>query len=509
MFYFGVMTTIALAIPHALSAQTYPQDFNYSRFSYILLDAGEGWASNSIFHPLKTGEKFNSIDSDSISGAYNWIGRRLSSYSDAARSVENNSQNGLAGVVLVGLEARKQEGTAAKFKETAVATNVWAHFRFRNNWYSRTLIRATNEALSLPHFSGVSRQISRFGINSSEIDQSVVGYENDWATVEYGRTREIWGPMAEDNLVSAGSAPAWEEFKLEGRYKHLTYRYFCGFLESIYLPESDDNIQRYMVGRAIEYNNSRNLIISSTEVALFSGKNRPIDWAFLNPLAIELETEQNHRGNSRPNSSQANAVWVSHLDWLPVRSFRVAASILIDEFQFDQTDRRKGRVDLTGYLLHLAWTPVKSPLGITTYFDWVRIGTYTLMHKSPYLVFSTRGQFMGNSIGNDAEKIELGGRFVFQSPLIVELGFSAHRSGAMSLLKNPYGVYDNIEKLPFPSGQVAENRNIKLRLDYNPSRLLAIGVNGQFELWHKGQENKANLLMLEARLQIKPIVMAF
>jgi len=495
--------------PAFVLAQTYPQDFNYSRYNEVLIDAGLGWRQNSIFHPLRVPEEANVLNDSEVFGAFEWMQREMDGFGTIARSIKTDSKNGLAGIGIVGLEARDESGSSARYGDVAVTTNVWAQLRFHSQWYTRSSVRATSNAASLSHFSGVTRKISRFGIDASEVDQGVFGFENDWSTIEFGRTREIWGPLAEDNLAPAGGVPAWEELKLEGRYKRLTYRYFYGFLEAVQIPESGDIIQRYVMGRALEYRNGHNLVIGVTEFANMSGKNRPVDWAFLNPISIEVEVEQNHRGNSEPNSTKANAVWISHVDWLPFPSLRVAGSLLIDEFQFDKADRNKGRSDLTGYLFHLAWTPKRSPIGITAFFDWVWIGTYTMMHDSPYTVFSTRGQFMGNSIGNDAEKIEVGGRMIFGFPLMIEAGLGTRRWGDMSLLSNPYKTFQGITRQPFPSGEVRSNQYVRLRMDYQPLRQLTLGLNGHFDISHKGTDSQMNAILLEARFQMKPMSKSF
>lgn len=497
---------ILLLSSDRLTAQTFPQDFDYSRYNEVLIDAGIGWKQNSMFHPLRVpGEQDSSVEI----GAFRWVDAEMKLYGDAINAIASGGKDGLAGIGIVGIETRKHEGVGAEYDGLSITTNVWAQLRFRENWYTRSAVRATNEAKSLYHYSGFTRGVSRAGINASEVDQGVVGYENDWSTVEFGRTREIWGPMGEENLVPGGRAPAWEEFKLEGRYKRLTYRYFFGFLEVVEIPSSGDIIQRYVMGRALEYRNGRNMVVGVSELAMISGKDRPVDWAFLNPLSIEVEVEQNHRGNSEANSSKANAVWVTHVDWLATPSLRVAGSFLIDEFQFDQQDRDSGRTDLTGYLLHVAWTPKRSPIGITTFMDWVRIGTYTMMHSDSSTVFSSRGQFMGNSIGNDAEKLELGVRTVFNFPLMIEGAIGMRRWGEMSLLENPYGTYEKILEQSFPSGQSSLNRYLRLRVDYRPLEQVALGLNGHFDLSHSGPNSAMNAVLFEARFQIKPFTKSF
>ena len=45
-------------------------------------------------------------------------------------------------------------------------------------WYFRLNIKATNHSDGLYGFSGIQRDISRFGLTSAEINQSLIGFSN-------------------------------------------------------------------------------------------------------------------------------------------------------------------------------------------------------------------------------------------------------------------------------------------------------------------------------------------
>ena len=53
----------------------------------------------------------------------------------------------------------------------------------------------------------------------------------------------------------------------------------------------------HIIGRGIEWNNHKNIILSLSELVVYSGINRPIDFAYLNPLSSHLEIELNDRQN--------------------------------------------------------------------------------------------------------------------------------------------------------------------------------------------------------------------
>lgn len=478
--------------------QPLPQDQNYSRFTDILLDAGILWEANSIFRPLRIASAISGAAAEPVTWA------RLRNYvvSDqyVADSLNDRARDGLGVRILYGMEGRHSAGAGRRFDGPAIAPFLMMDGRFRGNWYARVYIRATNRAASLDHYSGVARSIARAGLNSGEIDQSVIGYRNDWATVQFGRTREIWGISGRDNLALAGTAPAWEQFMLEGRYKRLTFRYFVGFLESRPAgAEGTELALRYITGRGLQYSNRCNLVIGLTETAVYAGIDRPVDWGMLNPLALELEVEQNHRGNSAASSSRANAVWTLHFDWLLRPNLRAAGSLLVDEFQLDRSDRDAGRTDLTGYQLHTAWTVRRRPVGLALVGDFARLGTYTMSHYYPHTVFSTRNTFIGHPLGNDAERIEAGMRMILPWRAVVEAKFGREQRGERSLLVDPYRIYDEIIKGPFPSGLVSRSRYLGFELNWLLTRQFTIDLSGRTILSGAGPKPLQNEWNLTAR----------
>ncbi|MFH0766442.1 MAG: hypothetical protein V2A61_08505, partial [Calditrichota bacterium] len=327
--------------------------------------------------------------------------------------------------------------------------------------------------------------IARAGFNAGEIDRGSFGYRNDWANVEFGRGREIVGPMAEDNLALSGDSPAFERLVLQAKHGKFSYRYFYGFLEAV--DDTTGNILRYLVGRTLEFNNHRNLVIGLTELSVLAGRERPIDWAFLNPLALHVEIEQNDR-DSKPSGNSENGLWILSGDWKVSNRLRLAGSVLLDDFQLDAKDREKTQ-DQLGYQLHCAWTPITQPGIITAWGDYVQIGTFTTQHNTSYTNFVNRGVYLGHPIGNDADLIKVGVRLILRKPVAIEAGYGQRRGGDNSLLADPSKTRHGAPHESFPSGNVRTARFLDFKIDSQPWRNLAVGVEGEIDLMHRGSDS--------------------
>ena len=493
-----VVFIIVIAIDTVVFAQTFPQDFDYSRYSEVLLDAGYLWDINSTFHPLACFLQDSVRTTVLPLGAFNWMYEYMGIYSEMHQSLQNSSDKGISFFLLPGMGLSAEKGTAAQYDKLAVQPFIWSEAVFHRNWYARLYFRTTNETSSLPHYSGVVRDISRAGFNTAEIDQSVIGYRNKWAVVELGRSREIWGPMTEDNLLLAGNSPPYERLFLQFKYKRFTYRWFFGFLETV-VDTNDTNINRYIVCRALEYRNRSNLVISAGEVSVLAGPNRPIDPSFLNPLALHVEVEQNDRENDQVDN-HSNAILFLNIDWLLTSSLRVSGALAIDDFQLERADYSPGG-DQLGYSGRLCWTPMRTPIALTFFGHWNRIDTYTMRHSYGYTNLISHSELVGHPLGNDAEEMVMGFRLVIPYSALFELSYGSRRWGENSLLYDSYSTFKKFDPLDFPSGEVRKNQYLAMRLDIQPFPNLSFSTMGHLDLYHSGEGSAMERWSFNARYQ--------
>lgn len=387
---------------------------------------------------------------------------------------------------ITGGAVSSQSGAGAEYDEIAVQPFIWSFLRYMR-FYSKIYFRATNQVGSLPHFSGRRQEISRAGFSAAEFDETFIGYGGERFSIGYGRGREIWGTFSDQNLLLAGNSPPYERFILQFKYKRFAYRWFYGSL----LSEKDDlsnNINRYLIAKAVEYNNGKNLVMSVGEVTVLSGPDRPVDFSFLNPLALHLEIEQNDRENDEVGN-HSNAIVFFNLDWLVNPRWRVAFQFAVDDFQIDAEDR-KDKADALGYQFYTSWTPMVNPVGITVFGFAMRMDTYMLQHSYGYANLVNGGKLIGLSLGNDADDFGFGVRFSSNLRLLAELKYGVRRWGGNSLLLNPYSYYDDFHKTPFPSGEVRTNEYLEVKLLSEPIKRLYFGLDGHLDIEKSGPDSR-------------------
>lgn len=465
-------------------AHTYPNAFGFTNRAQFLLDEGSMWNVNSTFQPLLLPSVVPSRMYDHS------IYRSLKTYSMMQSQLREDTKEGFGAIVVPGFGIARQVGSAKRYEKVALQPSLWVEAYYHQHFYGKLFVRVSNEANSLVGFSGASRTIKRAGFNASEVDVSALGFRNSWVNLEYGRTREIWGPFPNENVFLSTQSAPYERIALELRYKRFRYRWFYGYLESMWDTTVTANVHRYLVGRCLEYQNGKNLVVSFGEFSTLAGPNRSVDMSFLNPVGAHLEIEQNHRTNDTKGNHANNLLYAS-FDWLAFPSLRISAAIGMDEFQIDFADRNRKEADQLLYNAKIAWTPMKESFTTTFLGNLYYADTYSLQHSYAYTNFVTRNQLMGHPLANDAEEYRAGMRVSYNrlpATLTMEYGYRAWGDSSLSL--DPYHPYHSTYRTKHPSGQVRTNRFLAFTLDTEFIERLTCQVSGQFDIGHSGLQSE-------------------
>ena len=322
-------------------------------------------------------------------------------------------------------------------------------------------IRATNNDQGMIGYSGIERDISRFGLNSAEVDISTLGLSNSWGSISYGRKRNVWGSSFQDNIVLSGLSPSYERISMTLDMERIRFSHFYAFLESVLDIESQENDVRYLSGKFIEYSNRRNFVLSAGEIVTLYGRNRGIDFSYINPISFHLELENNGR-TSVTGGNTENAIWFIYADAFIMNRFRVSIEAIVDEFQFDQEDREQGRGDALGTRVHLSWFKDFDLYKFAVNADYISIGTYTYQHQNGLTNMVSRNHFLGYSLGNDLHKTSLTAKFI-RSRHTLHFIFSHLRIGANNLHDNYYRAYELFSDIEFPSSPVSKENILSAR----------------------------------------------
>ena len=330
----------------------------------------------------------------------------------------------------------------------------FGHIRYKNRFYAYTS--------ALP-FNSFPKDKSSYYANTSLLKKnriSGLGFKNDWAILQLGRGKESWGSGDNIQLALSDYSAVYDYFLLGSDYGKIRVRYIHGLLENV-----ENNINRFITARGIEWTNKRSIIIGFSETVIYSGENRSMDIGYFNPISSHLEIELNERLNLIGNGN-SNAVWQIHLEYLLKNNIRLSLNYLIDEFVIDkEIELEKENGD--GFSIRLAYTPFISSNNILTcYSSLVFVGTPTFRHKNGTNNFVQNNKPLGWSGGSDGYDYRAGINYFNKKNLVVTLSSGFLQSGEESTLQRGYDPYYDYKSGKFPSGLVDNIHYIESAINF-------------------------------------------
>ena len=316
----------------------------------------------------------------------------------------------------------------------------------KKNFYWYLYSRIVSSPTAFDRYTGKARDIDRFGFNSGETDISGVGYSKDWLILQIGRGRQRWSAGEGIDLMLSEDSPAYDYGLFGLNFRNIKGRFFHGFLES------DSLINRYITGRGVEWTNHKNLNMSLSELVVYSGMNRPIDFAYFNPISSHLEIELNDRQN-KIGTNSGNGAWQLSMDIMAEKGFRFSGNFLIDEYILDDIQLDSGKINGIAWSARASWTSKKTEKYICSlYGSYIYVGTHTFRHQDGYNNFVQRNKPLGWQNGSDGEEIKIGLKYFNKSDLILNLEIINNEIGSNSLIHSPYKPYSGYKRGAFPSG---------------------------------------------------------
>jgi hypothetical protein len=431
---------LSLGFISLVFSQDIPNEFLEFQVQKLLTDAGQNWETNTSFGL----PRFQSISKTNIEN-----------------SIKFDSLN---------IHTR----TGIFTQNGAITLYGFGHFSFNKHYYGYLYPRIVNDPDAFIRYSGVPRDITRGGFNSGETDLSGIGFQNDWLTLQLGRGRESWGAGNEIQLALSENSPAYDYGLLGLDFGRLRVKYIHGFLES-----TENDINRYITARCIEWTNRESLIIGLSETVIYSGEDRPLDIGYINPISTHLEIELNERLNTLGNGN-ANGVWQISGDWLINQKLRISGNYLFDEFVLDQVEFDNGKEHGKAYSGRISYTPIITETSLlTTYFSLLTVGTPTFRHGNGFNNFVQRNKPLGWQYGSDGQEVNLGLNYFNRKNFMAQLEAGQRKTGEESITSRSYDPYADYLAGPFPSGNnVKESLFItsKLQWWWKPNIQISGGV---------------------------------
>lgn len=318
--------------------------------------------------------------------------------------------------------------------------------------------------------------------NGRKWDEKITGWV-DQAALYYalprgvfasvGRSAMIWGPEQHDALLLSDNAPPLDRIWLGYEHPALRFDYFITRLDNV--VHNDSTLVRYISAHRLSFRKQGIFELGLSELVLYGGHNRPIDWRYLNPF-VPYYWEQWNRG------SDDNLFFGLDFALYWPHQARIFGELMIDDFQIDF----KSEPHQVGYKLGL---DALEPLGLTRLFtklSYTRVNTTVYGQNQPQNLYLYYGQPIGYFDGNDQDRILALCRYHVSRTFDTELEFRFTRKGEGRIVQHERSGVPYAEK--FPTGVVETSPSVRFGLLLFDRRL----IDGQLDLRYSHFRNYRN-----------------
>jgi len=273
-----------------------------------------------------------------------------------------------------------------------------------------------------------------------------------------GRSYLTNGPGRKGGLLFSSNYRPMDQFRLELSAKQFAFQTMTAKLD----PVNGSN--RYLsMHRATLF--IKNLQIAVNEVSLYSGVNRNVEWAYLNPFLF-YHGEQMNGPNLECNTLGSVDFYYAGKKW------GLYGELLIDDIQMDKAEPGDLEPNEIGGLLGI---DIADPFGISGFYvgcEYAAITNRTYKTTNAAEYFLHRNAPIGYPLGSDLDRWNLNiKKYIGKWQAIGELDVIRQGEGEMDVAFDEPWMNYTVEQgysEPFPTGTVEKTVDMGLELRYFP-----------------------------------------
>jgi hypothetical protein len=314
-------------------------------------------------------------------------------------------------------------------------------------------------------------------------EQAYLALGLDHFYVKFGRDFLRWGAGRSGTLIFSDVARPLDQLNIGIKYGPFRYSFLASVLDSwrsnngVRDSLGTGVINRYLSAHRLDARFFHNrLQCAVSEVILYGGLHRILDWKYLNPF-LPFHAESNN------DADVANTLGSLDLIVWPKDGMEFYGSFLIDDIQVEKT----GPGDLEPN--ELGWIVggrIADPIlfsAFTLFFEYAKVTNRTYKTPNPWETFIHRNITLGHPLGDDFDRLEIGFSKWFTESFWGKLSWTQIRKGEGSMytpFDEPwlqYTVEQGYHEL-FPTGVVEKRKLIGLAVRFYPS--MHAGLEAEF-----------------------------
>ncbi|MCI0331518.1 MAG: capsule assembly Wzi family protein [candidate division Zixibacteria bacterium] len=306
--------------------------------------------------------------------------------------------------------------------------NAYVGAELGGRFYFRTRARVENHVSQNPSVRARAWTHNDLG---GTLDDTYLKYHHKYFDLLFGRQRLQWGPgFAEVDLISP-NPPPFDMLRLKATYKAIRFQFFFNRLDDAINPASPfDTVPRYFSVHRLAVKPRRWLEVSLSEVVLYGGPNRQLEWYYLMPFVPFYGEQYN-------NFKDDNPLWA--IDWSvrPHKNFAHYGEFLIDDFQIDCIGGDCSEPQQIGVRLGLLANSLGPYKNNSLNLEYSRVNNYVYGQNRYYNLYLYQGVPIGAPQGPSSDYLLLRYRQYFSKNFYAGFSVEYRRHGQDSIAVHP------------------------------------------------------------------------
>jgi hypothetical protein len=323
-------------------------------------------------------------------------------------------------------------------------------------------------------------------------------------TFKFGRDFLRWGPGRDATLMISDYSRPMDQVYASYKSRYFSFSSFTASLDAYRISDTgyqmaDAGYQiadtgggiranRYLSGHRLEVRPWKYLYIGISEAILFGGPDFGYNLAYTNPFIF-------YHGVQANGPDGGNTIGSVSLAFMPKRNYYFYGEYMIDDIQLENEFPGDLEPNEIGYLAGLNIANPFRLTGLDIYGEYTRITNRTFNTLQPWEKWLHRNQPIGHFLGNDFDRLLVGGQYWPEPAYRVGLQYEKRSRGEGRIEKSfdtpwmntpPGETYSE----PFPTGIVESSDIFQLSFTWQPKWWIRIG--GEMQRWNV--ENKENVV---------------
>ncbi|MBM3211300.1 capsule assembly Wzi family protein [Candidatus Poribacteria bacterium] len=286
---------------------------------------------------------------------------------------------------------------------------------------------------------------------TADFSKAYICYSGKRFQVLFGRDFLFWGPGYSGSLILSDNSLAFDMILLGGKFGPIRATTFTAVLDKMWNEEKYRYLaNRYLSGHRIDWLVTNKIELGLSEVILYGGDVRNIDFQLSNPLIPYYASQW--------NTGQDNNILVSaDFSIRPVNGLKIYGQFLVDDFNYVPNAPNS-----LGYLGGIYLSDPWGSFGTDIRAEYARIDTWTYTHRVTENQFTHFGWLIGYPLGPDADQIFLEINRMIGMDFRLKLMYTFERKGSNTVADRFRD--EDFKYMNFPSGKVERRHEIGLQL---------------------------------------------